>query len=275
MKILISVDMEGISGVTQWDQVTPGHPEYQRYRHIMTADVNAAIKGAQQAGGDDILVVDGHWNGTNLLAEELDPRVRLIAGTGSPLSMMQGIENSVTGVLLLGYHARRGSPNAILDHTWSNSRVSNLWLNGKLSGEIALNAAVAGHFDIPVIMISGDQTACAEAAELIPGIETAVIKKALGRTAAECMPLEVSHQRIRETAGRAIARLRAEMAPAPFRIQPPVLLAIEFVTSDMADRAMLLPGSLRLDGERIQITEMDMVAAYRSFRAAVALAGDK
>ncbi len=272
MKILISVDMEGISGVTTWEQVTPGQPEYERFRRTMAADVNAVIKGAIQAGADDLVVVDGHWNGTNLEIEELDSRVRLIAGTGSPLSMVQGIDSGATGLLMVGYHARRGTPNAILDHTWSSSCVANLWLNGKLTGEIGLNAAVAGHFDVPLIMVSGDQSACAEAAELVQGVEAAMVKKAVGRTAAECLPLEISHQRLREASGRAITRLRAEMAPTPYRIQPPILVAIEFVSSDMADKAMLLPGTTRIDGERIQITAPDMVTAFRTFRAGVELA---
>ncbi|HVN53925.1 MAG TPA: M55 family metallopeptidase [Anaerolineaceae bacterium] len=272
MKILISVDMEGISGVTAREHVTPGNPDYERFRRVMTADVNSAIKGAQQAGADDILVVDGHWNAGNLLLEELDPRVRLISGVGSPLATVHGIDTGVAGLLLVGYHARRGSLNAILDHTWSSACVANLWLNGKLTGEIGLNAAVAGHFDVPLLMISGDQTTCAEAAELVPGIEAAMVKKAVGRSAAECLPLEIAHQRIREAAGRAIARLRAEMAPTPYRVQPPVLIAVEFIASDMADRAMLLPGTTRLDGERIQITAPDMVTGYRSFQAAVGLA---
>jgi len=131
---------------------------------------------------------------------------------------------------------------------------------------------VAGHFAVPLIMVSGDQTACAEAAELIQGIELAVVKQARGRMAAECLPLEVSHQRIREAAGRAINRVRADMAPQPFRLQPPILVAVEFLTTEMADKASLLPGCTRLDGERIQFTASDMVSAYRSFRAAVGLA---
>jgi len=136
MKILIAVDMEGISGVAHWDHVTPGHSEYERFRKVMTADVNSAIKGALQAGADDLLVADGHWNGLNILLEDLDPHARLVTGTGSPFSMMQGIDTGVQGVLFVGYHARRGAMNAVLDHTWSSARVANLWLNGKLTGEI-------------------------------------------------------------------------------------------------------------------------------------------
>src|SRR5512138_367832 len=167
MKVLIACDMEGISGVTTWDDVTPGTPGHARFSHIMTADVNAAIKGCVQAGVEEFVVTDGHWNGGNIRIEELDPRARLISGTDAPYSMVQGVDGGVAGVLFIGYHARRGAQNAVLDHTWSSSRVANLWLNNKLTGEIGLNAAVCGHFDVPVVMLSGDQTACAEAADLI------------------------------------------------------------------------------------------------------------
>ena len=123
MKILIATDMEGITGVTTWDQVTPGHAEYARFRKQMTEDVNAAIRGAFDAGAEEVIVADGHWNGSNILVEELDPRARLNTGSPSPFSMMQGIDESVAGVMFIGYHARNGSPNAILDHTWSSRTV--------------------------------------------------------------------------------------------------------------------------------------------------------
>src|SRR3990172_3833258 len=173
LRILIACDMEGISSVVHWDHVTPGHAEYARFRRIMTADVNAAIRGAFEAGADDVIVADGHWDGRNILVEELDPRVRLNSGSPSPLSMVQGIDSGVDAAMFVGYHARVGSQNAILDHTGSDVRVANVWLNGQVTGEIGLNAAVCGHFGVPVIMISGDQTACAEAVETLGEIETA------------------------------------------------------------------------------------------------------
>ena len=129
MKILISADMEGISGVTTWDQVTPGHPEYTHFRHVMTMDVNAAVRGAFDGGADDVLISDGHWNGSNILMDELDPRIKLNTGSPSPFSMMQGIDQDVDGVIFLGYHARQGSSMAVLDHTWSDTCIANVWLN--------------------------------------------------------------------------------------------------------------------------------------------------
>src|SRR3972149_1994322 len=173
MKILIAADMEGISGVVHWDHVTSGHAEYQRFRRVMTHDVNAAIRGAFDAGAEEVIVTDGHWNNLNLLIEEIDPRARLNSGGSAPLSMVQGIGSDVSGVMFVGYHARSGTPNAILDHTYSDERVASVWLNGKVTGEIGLNAAICGYFDVPVIMISGDQAACAEAVETLGPVEVA------------------------------------------------------------------------------------------------------
>ena len=272
MRILIACDMEGISGVVHWDHVTPGHAEYARFRRIMTADVNAAIRGAFEAGADEVIVADGHWDGRNILVEELDPRVRLNSGSPSPPSMVQGIDSGVDAAMFVGYHARVGSQNAILDHTWSDVRVANVWLNGQVAGEIGLNAAVCGDFGAPVIMISGDQAACAEAVETLGEIETAVVKRATGRMAAECLPPEVAQHRIREAAARAVNRLRAGTAAQPLRIRPPIVVAIEFVQSEMADGAALLPGAQRPGGKRIEFSAGDMPSADRAFRAAVALA---
>ena len=271
MKILIAVDMEGITGVTTWDQVTPGHAEYARFRRLMTQDVNAAIRGACEAGADEIIVADGHWNGSNILVEELDPRARLNTGAPSPFSMMQGIDESVDGVMLIGYHARNGTPNAILDHTWSSKTVANIWLNDILTGEYGLNGALAGHFGVPVIMVSGDQTACAQVVDILGDMETAVVKQATGRFAAECLTPEVSQELIFATAARAITRLTDGDVPDPFVLDTPVRVTIEFFTSDMADRATRIPFTQR-DGTRVSLTTQEMASAYNGFRAMVMLA---
>ncbi len=165
-----------------------------------------------------------------------------------------------------------GTANAILDHTWSSANVSNVWLNGKLVGEVGLNSAVCGHFGVPVILISGDQSVSAEAQELIPGLETAIVKIAAGRHNAECFPLEVTQAIIREAAGRAVARFLGGSAPAPVKTTRPVSIALEFIYSDMADKASLIPGFTRLDGRRVEMQAADMPGAYRAARAAIALA---
>jgi len=274
MKILIAVDMEGISGVTNWDQVDPQHAEYARFRKIMTADVNAAIQGACDAGAEDVVVTDGHGDGSNILIEELDQRARLNAGNGSTFSMIQGVDSGVDGILYVGYHARAGSQNGVLAHTWSASRIANVWLNDILVGEYGLNAAVAGHFGVPVLMISGDQTACTQAVELLGSLETAIVKKATSFASAECLPVKITQQLIHDAALRAVQRLKDGNAPQPFMINRPVRVTIEFLQPEFADRAVRLPGSERLDGRRIEFTTPDMPYAHAGFRAAVKQAFD-
>jgi D-amino peptidase len=271
MKILIATDMEGITGVTTWDQVTPGHAEYARFRRLMTQDVNAAVRGAFDAGAEEVIVADGHWNGSNILVEELDPRAKLNTGSPSPFSMMQGIDESVDGVMFVGYHARNGTQNAILDHTWSSRTVANVWLNEILTGEYGLNAALAGHFGVPVIMVSGDQTACAQVEELLGEVERAVVKRATGRYAAVCLAPQVTQELIFTSAMRAVARLVEGEAPDPFVLDVPVQVTVEFFMSDMADRASLLPLTRR-EGTRVSFTAHEMTAAYNGFRSLVNLA---
>ncbi len=271
MKILIATDMEGITGVTTWDQVTPGHAEYARFRRQMTEDVNAAIRGAFDGGAEEVIVADGHWNASNILIEELDPRARLNAGSPSPFSMMEGIDESINGVMFVGYHARNGTPSAILDHTWSRMTVANVWLNELLTGEYGLNAAVAGHFGVPVIMVTGDQTACAQVTELLGDLETAIVKRASSRFAAECLTPEITREMICLSAQRAAERLAQGDAPEPFVLDTPITVTVEFFTSDMADRATRIPFTKR-QGTRVSLTAPEMVSAYNGFRAMVMLA---
>jgi D-amino peptidase len=238
---------------------------------LMTADVNAAIRGAFEGGATEVVVSDGHNQGRNILIEELDPRARLNSGSPSPLSMVQGIDQDVNGVLFVGYHARAGTQNAILEHTWSDQRVANVWLNGELTGEIGLNAAVGGHFNVPVVMISGDQAACAEACELLGEVETAIVKTASGRMAAELLPPNVTEVLIQSAAQRGVDRLLAEAAPQPFHPAVPITIAVEFVQSEMADKAAILPGAVR-SGRRVEYTARDMVNIYAAFRTMLALA---
>lgn len=271
MKILIATDMEGITGVTTWDQVTPGHAEYARFRRLMTQDVNAAIRGAMEAGADEIIVADGHWAGSNILIEELDPRARLNTGSPSPFSMMQGIDETVDGVFFVGYHARNGSPNAVLDHTWSSKTVANVWLNDILTGEYGLNAAMAGHFGVPIVMATGDQTACAQIVELLGDMETAVVKQATGRFAAECLAPAVTQEMIALGASLAVGRLMDGDVPDPFVLDTPVRVTVEFFTSDMADKASKIPFTQR-DGTRVMLAAEEMASAYSGFRSLVMLA---
>jgi D-amino peptidase len=269
MKILIATDMEGVSGLTNWDQTTPGHYEYPRFRKIMTEEVNAAIRGAFEGGADDVVVADGHGDGCNILAEEMDSRARLNSGVGSPYSMLQGVDIGVAGIIFVGYHARAGSPNGVLAHTWSASRIANVWLNDVLVGEYGLNAALGGHFGVPVLMITGDQTACAQAVELLGELETVVVKQATSFMSAECLPPQVAQEKIHQAAVRSVQRLKAGKAPKPFVVSKPVRVLVELLQPDYADRAVRLPGARRLDGRRIEFTTQEMPAAHMGFRAVV------
>ncbi|OQA40401.1 MAG: D-aminopeptidase [Chloroflexi bacterium ADurb.Bin325] len=277
MKILIAADMEGITGVVHSDHTISSHAEYGRFRMLMTQDVNAAIRGALAAGADEVIVSDGHGDERNILLEHLDPRAVLNSGAPRPFSMVEGVDSGVDGALFIGYHARVGTPNAILDHTWSSACVDGVWIvaaDGQWQpiGEIGLNAAVCGHFGVPVLMISGDQSACAEATALLGPIETAVVKRAIGRTSAECLPPRTTAEMIEQAAARAVGRLFADELPKPFVLPSPITAVIEFIRSEMADAAMQLPGARRLEGKRVQYTAQEMPEAYRGFRALVSLA---
>jgi D-amino peptidase len=273
MKILIAADMEGITGVVHWDQVNPDHAEYSRFRKLMTGDVNAAIRGAFAGGATTVTVTDGHFNGRNILIEDLDPRATLISGSPSPLSMVQGVDEDVDGVMLVGYHGRMGAVNAILDHTWSDERVSGLWINGQAFGEAGLNGAVCGHFNVPVIMASGDQTLCAEVQELFGNkIEVAQVKKAVSRMSAECLPPAVTASLIEEVAKRATINLKSKKAPKPLKVTKPINLIVKFEQSDMADKAALMPHAIRTVERRVEYVADNMLTIFLAFRTMLALA---
>jgi len=273
MKILIAADMEGITGVVHWDQVNPDHAEYLRFRKLMTADVNAAIRGAFAGGATSVTVTDGHHDGRNILIEELDSRATLNSGSPSRLSMVQGVDENVDGVMFIGYHGRMGAVNAILDHTWSDERVSGVWINGQAFGESGLNGAVCGHFNVPVIMASGDQTLCAEVQELFGSrVEVAQVKRAVSRMSAECLPPAKTSSLIEEAARRAALNLKSKKAPKPLKVTRPINLTVKFEQSEMADKAALLPHAIRTVERRVEYVAPDMVTLYLAFRTMMALA---
>lgn len=273
MKILIAADMEGITGVVHWDHVKPAHPEYARFRKLMTQDVNAAVRGAFAAGATSVAVTDGHNNGNNILIEELDPRAVLNGGSPSRLSMVHGVDEGVDGVFYVGYHARMGAGRAILDHTWCDVRVSGLWINERAYGEAGLNGAVCGQFNVPVIMATGDQTLCAEVRDFFgSAIETAQVKKAVSRMSAECLAPSLTATLIEAAAARAVNNLKDKKAPAPFKIPAPIKMRIEFEQSEMADKAELLPYAKRTTDRNVEYVAEDMVTIYLAFRAMLALA---
>jgi len=281
MRILISCDMEGISGIVDWEQVTPGTAEWGRGRKLMVGDVNAAINGAFVGGAEKVTVSDAHWHARTLELEDLDPRAHLNSGSPSPFSMLQGLEDGpengrerYEAVVLIGFHAMAGAKKAVLCHTWSD-KVAGVWLNDVHVGEIGLNAATAGHFGIPVIALSGDRVACLEAQTLLgQDLEVAVVKEGAGRFAAECLPLAEARERICDAVAKAVTKYRAGQKRAPFTLASPVRLVVEFQLPQHVDNAYLLPGTTRLSGTRLEYSAADMVMAMRAFRAMTLLAGN-
>ena len=265
MRVLIAADMEGISGVTQWEHVDPKHAEYQRFRSIMTDEINAAIDGVLDGGATSVIVTDGHNAGCNVLIEKLHAPAHLISGSPAPLSMVEGVQASDL-VLFVGYHAMAGTAEAILCHTWTD-QVRGVWLNDRAVGEIGLNAAVCGAFNVPIGLVTGDQAATQEAIDLLGPIETVAVKRALSRMAAECYPIEENHAAIRSAAAQAIAQTLT-----PLCFAAPITLKVELSRPDEGDRALRVPGTERLSGTQIRWIGRDMREVYRAFRAIVSLA---
>jgi D-amino peptidase len=271
MRVYISVDMEGVAGVVHEDQTDPNDPrhaaEYNRMRRLMTAEANAAVDGALRAGATSVLVNDSHWDMRNILPEELHPAAELLAGNPKRLSMMEGVDQSVDVALCVGYHARGGAPQAVIDHTYT-SRVHEVRLNGRPVGELAINAALAGTWGVPVAMVSGDQALAAEARELLgPAVETVVVKHAVGRFAARSLSPSEARRRIRDGAATALARRHA-----PLVLPPPIRLEVEFALTQMADMAELAPGSVRTGGRTVEFLHDDYREVFRAWRALYNLA---
>jgi D-amino peptidase len=272
MRVYISVDMEGVAGVAHEDQTDPTEPrhaaEYNRFRKLMTHEANAAIAGALEAGAKSILVNDSHWLMRNLLAEDLNPAAELMSGGPKRLSMVEGIDTGFDAAMFIGYHARAGTRNATIDHTYT-SRVHEVRLNGEPVGELALNAAMAGVHGVAVALVSGDQALAVEARALLgEGIETVVVKQAVGRFAARSVAPSVACERIRAGAVAALSRKHS-----PYTIPVPIRLEVDFALTQMADMAELVPGSVRTGGRAVGYTGDDYREVFRAWRAMYNLAG--
>ncbi|HEU5303455.1 MAG TPA: M55 family metallopeptidase [Gemmatimonadales bacterium] len=264
--------MEGIAGVAHEDQTDPIDPhhagEYNRFRHLMTNEANAAIVGALEAGAKTIVVNDSHWLMRNLLAEELHPAAELLSGGPKRLSMVEGIDGGFDAAMFIGYHARAGTRNATIDHTYT-SRVYEARLNGQAVGELALNAAMAGFFGVPVALVSGDLALAAEARALLGGdVETVVVKEAVGRFAARSVAPVMACERIREGSAKALRRRHV-----PFLVKAPIRLDVDFALTQMADMAELVPGSTRTGGRTVSYEGDDYPEVFRAWRAMYNLAG--
>jgi D-amino peptidase len=269
MKVFISCDMEGISGVTGPDDVDPKKEAYNRFRKVMTGDVNAAIEGALLSGADEILVNDSHNGMRNILIEELNPRAQLISGHTKPLDMMQGIDSSFDVAMFVGYHAMAGTDAAVLNHTLYGSFVYDVWLNETLVGETAINAGMAGYFDVPIGAVTGDDKLAKEATSLLGNVETAVVKEGIDRYAARCLPLKDSRERIMNAAQRAIQK-RKEFKPLKY--QANVTFKVRFASTTEASISCLLPMVKRVDARTVSFSLNDYFDAFRMLDALLALA---
>ncbi len=269
MKVYISADMEGTCGVVHSNQTDPTHPEYQAARKLMIGEVNAAIEGALKGGATEILVNDSHDGMRNLLSQDMHPAATLLSGSVKLYSMMTGIEEGADVVFFTGYHARAGSAQANLDHTWYGPTVlQNVWLNGIEVGEYGLNAALAGYFGVPVGLITGDQTACAQARELLgDDLDVAVVKHSLGRVAAKNMHPVQAQALIRDVAERAVKKKRA-----PFVFPPPITLRLALARSSQAEQCVLIPEVKRIAPRVVELTHPDYATLFNAFRALLVLA---
>lgn len=273
MKVFISADMEGATGVVAWVQTEPKYPAYEAARALMVGDVNAAIAGAFEGGATEVIVNDSHDVMLNLPLAQIDPRARLLSGPEKHLSMVEGVQGCDLA-LFTGYHARMGTPKAVLDHTYV-SRCHRVWLNDLEVGETGINAAVAGHFGVPVGLVTGDEAVCAEARELLGEVQTAAVKEARGRQSALCAPQSATREIIREAARRAVAgagRFR------PFRVQGvpqgEAAFTVEFADSQQAARAGLYRAARALDGLRVRVQGDDVLAAFLHFLNIIDLSRD-
>ncbi|MDR3353744.1 MAG: M55 family metallopeptidase [Synergistaceae bacterium] len=256
MRIFISADMEGATGIVQWEQVDRPEPDYAFGRKMQLHDVKAVVSGALDAGADEVLVNDSHDYMINLLADELgfDSRVRLLSGSNKKFSMVHGFEGA-DAAFFVAYHAKAGTKHAILDHTMSSKSIFSVVLNGLEVGETGLNAAACAGEKIPVALVTGDAAVCAEARDLLgEGLVTACVKDAHSRTAANCLLPEESGRVLRKAAALAVERARSGASPIMDIGKGDFDLRVTFQNSFQCDRADKIPGTERMDGRTIRVT---------------------
>jgi D-amino peptidase len=256
MKIYISADMEGVVGVVTNEQLGPQGFEYARFREFMTQEVNAAIEGAVAAGATQIVVSDSHGNGQNLLIEKLPKDILLVRSWPRPLMMMQGIDETFSGAVFIGYHSATTNPQGVRAHTLSSARLADVRLKGVSMSEAGLNAAIAGHFNVPVIMISGDDVVVKETQALLGDVEGAVVKWASGFHSAKTIMPEASYQLIREKVQKAVGRIKDFK---PYKLAPPIQLDVRFKNYRPSEVLSYLSIVERTDAHSIRFTGKDMI----------------
>jgi len=266
VKVFISVDMEGVAGISDWAQCIAGGDDYALGRDLVLGEVNAAIDGAVEAGASGILVNDAHSFMRNLPPGDLGGHASYLSGRFKPLYMMEGLDPSYDAIVFLGYHAAMPSPG-VLSHTYNPRAIVNVTLNGTLTGEAGINALVAQHHGVPVAVITGDQYVGPEAAPYCPGIHVVEVKRSVSRFAAEHLHPDIARQRIREGVADSLADLQA----APPAVHLPATLEVTLLSPDMAEQATWLRGVERLSTTSVSFTDDDPLRLYRTFMTLVFL----
>jgi D-amino peptidase len=256
LKIYISADMEGVVGVVSNEQLGPQGFEYARFREFMTQEVNAAITGAMAGGASEIVISDSHGNGQNLLIEKLPNNVLVVRSWPRPLGMMQGIDETFAGAIFIGYHTATTNLEGVRAHTLSSARLADVRLKGVSVSEAGLNAAIAGHFNVPIIMVSGDDAVVKETTALLGNIEGAIVKWAIGFHSARSMTPEASYQLIREKAQRAVTRIREFK---PYKLNAPIELDVRFKNYRPSEVLSYLSIVERTDAHSIRFVGKDII----------------
>lgn len=266
MKVLISTDIEGVSGVVATDETVVGGQDYEKARRWMTGDTNAAVEGAIAGGATEVVVVDVHGLLRNIIYDELHPRARLIRGGSAahrPLLVLEGLDRSFNLVLLVGFHASVGLDPGVLNHTYLlPSEFFETRINGEVVSEAQIAGALAGYFDVPVGLITGDDVACAEMKTWAPWVETAVVKYAIDRQAACCLPIGEAQTLIREGAERAVRRISECRS---FAFSKPTKLEVVTAFTTHAAKLATIPGTVREDDRVVSFTSEDYLRLYKTY----------
>jgi D-amino peptidase len=258
LKVHISVDMEGVVGVVTGEQLGPAGFEYARFREFMTKEALAAVEAARSAGATEIIVADSHGNGQNLLIDQFPTDVKIIRSWPRRLGMVAGVDQTVDAAIFIGYHAGTNNATGVRAHTFSSANLTRVALNGTNVTEGSWNAAIAGHFGVPVVMISGDDAAIAEVRKAVGNIEAAETKRTLGFHSALTLTPQASYDLIRQ---RVRAALERRSGFKPFRVQTPVTVDVSFKNYMPAEILAYLPLFERADSHSIRFRAKDMVEA--------------
>jgi D-amino peptidase len=257
LKVYISADMEGITGVASADQLGPPGFEYQQARQWMTGDVLAAIQGARDAGATEFVVSDSHGNGESLLIDRFpnDVPITIVRSFPRPLGMMEGLDSSFAAAMFIGYHASTSSVSGVRAHTISSALLTRIAINGTSMSEAGINAAIAADLGVPVVMITGDDAIVGESRQRFGPIEGVAVKRAIGFHSAATMTPEAAQSAIRQHAKIAVDR-RGEMRP--YKMARPLSLEVSFKNYRPVELLGYLPGIERIDSHTVRYAARDM-----------------